>query len=39
MLATEKNRDVIEQIKKLMERIDIFVETKSKLFEYLIKMQ
>jgi len=39
MLATEKNRDVIEQINKINSRIDSLSETKSNLFMFLLKVQ
>lgn len=39
MLATEKNNDVIEQIKKLVSRIANLNETKMKFFDYSIRME
>jgi hypothetical protein len=39
MLATEKNSDVIEQVKKLIERISKINQTKADFFSYILKTQ
>lgn len=39
MLAYEKNKDVIEQVKKLSSRIDNLADTKVKFYDYIIKTQ
>lgn len=39
MLITEKNNDVIQQVKKLVDRISNLSQTKINFFQYLIKSQ